>query len=66
MNQPSLLTFNYHWDTLRQTIPVQFSAGWTNYIPGESPEELLQRADKALYANKRAAKEQNELDILVE
>jgi diguanylate cyclase (GGDEF)-like protein len=49
-----------------QTIPVQFSAGWTNYIPGESPEEFLQRADKALYANKRAAKEQNELNILVE
>jgi diguanylate cyclase (GGDEF)-like protein len=49
-----------------QTIPVEFSAGWTNYIPGESPEELLQRADEALYANKRAAKEQNELNILVE
>lgn len=42
-----------------QTIPVEFSAGWTNYIPGESREELLQRADKALYANKRAAKEQS-------
>jgi diguanylate cyclase (GGDEF)-like protein len=52
-------------DLGEQTIPVEFSAGWTNYIPGESPEELLQRADKALYANKRAAKEQNELDILV-
>jgi diguanylate cyclase (GGDEF)-like protein len=49
-----------------QTILVAFSAGWTNYIPGESPEELLQRADEALYANKRAAKEQNELNILVE
>ena len=49
-----------------QTIPVEFSAGWTNYIPGESSEELLQRADKALYANKRAAKEQNELTILVD
>jgi len=49
-----------------QTIPVQFSAGWTNYIPGESSEELLQRADKALYANKRAAKEQHELNILIE
>jgi diguanylate cyclase (GGDEF)-like protein len=46
-------------DLGRQTIPVEFSAGWTNYIPGESREELLQRADKALYANKRAGKEQN-------
>ncbi len=49
-----------------QTIPVQFSAGWTNYIPGESPEELMQRADRALYANKRATKEEKELNILVE
>jgi diguanylate cyclase (GGDEF)-like protein len=48
-----------------QTIPLAFSTGWTNYIPGESPEVLLQRADKALYANKRAAKEQNELNIPV-
>ena len=46
-------------------IPIAFSTGWTNYIPGESPEELLQRADEALYANKRAAKEQNELNIPV-
>jgi len=49
-----------------QTILVTFSVGWTNYIPGESPEELLQRADEALYANKRDAKEQNELNALVE
>jgi diguanylate cyclase (GGDEF)-like protein len=48
-----------------QIIPIAFSTGWTNYIPGESPEELLQRADEALYANKRAAKEQNELNIPV-
>jgi diguanylate cyclase (GGDEF)-like protein len=53
-------------DLGEQTIPLAFSAGWTNYIPGESPEELLQRADEALYTNKRAAKEQNELNILVE
>lgn len=36
-----------------QTISVAFSVGWTNYLPGESPEELLRRADEALYANKR-------------
>ena len=46
-----------------QTIPLAFSAGWTNYIPGESSEELLQRADMAMYANKRASKEQNALSI---
>src|SRR6202521_3837003 len=48
-----------------QIILIAFPTGWTNYIPGESPEELLQRADEALYANKRAAKEQNELNIPV-
>jgi diguanylate cyclase (GGDEF)-like protein len=49
-----------------QTIPLGFSAGWTNYLPGESPEELLQRADETLYANKRAAEEQDELNIPVQ
>jgi diguanylate cyclase (GGDEF)-like protein len=49
-----------------QTIPVEFSVGWTNYIPGESPEELLQRADEALYANKRAEKEHSKLPVLVD
>ena len=53
-------------DLKGQTIPVEFSAGWTNYIPGESHEELLQRADEALYANKRSAKEQDELNIVAE
>jgi len=47
-----------------KTIPLTFSVGWTNYIPGESPEELLRRADDALYANKRLAKEQREVNAL--
>ncbi len=46
-------------------LPITFSAGWTNYKPGESPDELLKRADDALYANKRAAKEQSELKTTV-
>jgi len=37
-----------------------FSAGWTDYVPGELPEDLLKRADAALYVNKRAAKAQRE------
>lgn len=37
---------------------ITFSAGWTNYIPDELPDDLLKRADAALYVNKRAAKEQ--------
>jgi diguanylate cyclase (GGDEF)-like protein len=44
-----------------QAIPVTFSAGWANCIPGETAEELLKRADEELYVNKRAGKEEAEL-----
>ena len=44
-----------------ESIPVTFSAGWTSLRPGESPEELLKRADDALYMNKRAGRGQMEL-----
>ena len=44
-----------------QAVPVTFSAGWANYVPGELPEQLLKRADEALYVNKRAGKEEAEL-----
>jgi diguanylate cyclase (GGDEF)-like protein len=37
-------------------IPIRFSRGWTDYKPGETSEELLKRADQALYADKRAGK----------
>ena len=37
-------------------IPCRFSRGWTDYRPGESAEDLLKRADEALYANKRSGK----------
>lgn len=37
-------------------IPVTFSAGWKQYQPGESPDEMLARADKILYTRKRASK----------
>jgi diguanylate cyclase (GGDEF)-like protein len=36
--------------------PVSYSAGWADYLPGESAEELLRRVDAELYANKRASK----------
>jgi diguanylate cyclase (GGDEF)-like protein len=39
------------------TIPCRFSRGWTDYRTGETSEELLRRADQALYADKRAGKE---------
>jgi diguanylate cyclase (GGDEF)-like protein len=40
-----------------QRIPVTFSAGWRQYEMGDRPDELLERADQALYARKRASKE---------
>jgi diguanylate cyclase (GGDEF)-like protein len=48
-----------------QSISLAFSAGWTNYIPGESPEELLKRSDDALYVNKRLGRDQVELGVAV-
>ena len=53
-------------DLAGQTLALAFSVGWANHLPGESPEELLKRADEALYINKRAAKEQNQLSTAVQ
>jgi diguanylate cyclase (GGDEF)-like protein len=38
-------------------LHFDYSAGWAEYVSGESTEELLKRADRALYANKRGSKE---------
>ena len=40
----------------KEKLEFTFSGGWTTYVAGESREELLQRADQALYANKRSLK----------
>jgi len=40
-----------------ERIRCQFSRGWTDYKPGESPQDLLKRADDALYEYKRAGKQ---------
>jgi diguanylate cyclase (GGDEF)-like protein len=37
-------------------IPVKFSAGCVGYQQGETPEQFLARADRTLYADKRANK----------
>ncbi len=37
-------------------IELRFSAGWTDYKPGEAPEQLLERADRALYDQKQSRK----------
>ena len=39
-------------------VPFVFSAGWTEYREGETPEQLLRRADSALYAEKKSRKNQ--------
>lgn len=39
-----------------EKISCQFSRGWTDYKNGESQQQLLKRADDALYENKRAGK----------
>ncbi|MGA7622702.1 MAG: GGDEF domain-containing protein [Candidatus Acidiferrales bacterium] len=39
-----------------QRIRVQFSHGSTDYVPGETSQEMVQRADAALYENKRSGK----------
>jgi diguanylate cyclase (GGDEF)-like protein len=43
-------------DCRGQRIPVTYSAGWAGYEPGETAEQMLERADQALYADKRAKK----------
>jgi diguanylate cyclase (GGDEF)-like protein len=39
-----------------EKMRLQYSRGWTDYAAGETPQELLKRADSALYENKRAGK----------
>ncbi len=41
-----------------QKISFGFSAGCADYKPGETPEQLLERADHALYAEKQERKNQ--------
>ena len=49
-----LSSFELDWQGKK--IPVTFSAGWKDYEMGERPEEMLARADQALYERKRATK----------
>jgi diguanylate cyclase (GGDEF)-like protein len=39
-----------------QKIPISFSAGWVGYERGETTAQFLERADRTLYAEKRAGK----------
>ena len=49
-----LSSFELDWQG--QKIPVTFSAGWKDYEMGDRPEEMLARADEALYTSKRSTK----------
>ncbi|MHB8539388.1 MAG: GGDEF domain-containing protein [Candidatus Acidiferrales bacterium] len=40
-----------------EKVKVTFACGWADYQPEESAQELLKRADQALYAHKRSAKD---------
>lgn len=40
-----------------QRIPVEFAVGWKEYRHGESPQDFMTQADKALYLDKHSTKE---------
>jgi diguanylate cyclase (GGDEF)-like protein len=41
-----------HAEFTESSFRIRYSAGWTDYIQGESLNDLLKRADDMLYANK--------------
>lgn len=43
--------FEVQWK--EESLKVASAVGWAGYLKGETPAQLLERADKALYANKR-------------
>jgi PleD family two-component response regulator len=45
-------------------IALSFSAGWTDFKPGESTADLLKRADDALYVNKRTSRIHEVVEVL--
>jgi diguanylate cyclase (GGDEF)-like protein len=56
-----LSTISISWEG--KTIPVTYSAGWVAYEQGETPEQFLERADRYLYANKRAGQNESEKPV---
>jgi diguanylate cyclase (GGDEF)-like protein len=52
-------------DYATKKINVTFACGWADYQPGESAQELLKRADDALYADKRSGKDRSAKRFIV-
>lgn len=48
----------------KEKFPVGSAAGWAGYEKGETPEHLVERADKSLYANKREERATPVPDVL--
>ncbi|MGH9712249.1 MAG: GGDEF domain-containing protein [Candidatus Acidiferrales bacterium] len=44
-------------EVMGQRVPVEFAAGWKELEHGESPEDLMAEADKALYRDKHSTRE---------
>lgn len=44
------------YDFEGEKVSVTFAAGWAGYQRNETPEQIVERADQALYAQKRAQK----------
>ena len=42
-----------------ETVAVGYSVGWAEHQDGESADDLIRRADQALYENKRAGKRES-------
>jgi len=57
--RPMEVTYESH------KIPISFSAGWVGYEQGETTEQFLARADRTLYAEKRAAKSRRKEPVAV-
>lgn len=47
---------NLQIDCAGQKFDITFARGWADYRPGETAQQLLKRADDALYADKRSSK----------
>ena len=46
-------------------LPVEFSSGVATYQAPETGPQLLERADQALYADKRSRKSQRSMQLVV-